>query len=318
MTARPAPGSRIVRLAARPARRGDPLVRGRGLADRDLERLRERHHRQLHDPRPVHVRARRAAAVLLLVPRSCRTPTRLPSARPRPTSTRFATGRSTRASATSRRRPRATPSTRTASSSASASPTSARATSSCGSRRPSRAAPRPRPASTAVTTSSSVNGKPVADLIRTRRDRDDLRPGAGRRHRRDRVARPGRAEQRATLAKRLVTIPTVSQTAVRHPVRLLPRRLHPLPQLRAALGRGAQHRLPAAAGPGRDRARARRALQRRRARLGGAAPGGPDRRRAARGPGVRPVHPQRQAGEPQHRLPLRERSLRRWRSAAWW
>ena len=45
----------------------------------------------------------------------------------------------------------------------------------------------------------SVGGKPVADLIRTRRDRDDLRPGAGRLLDRDRVAG---AERPASGARR--------------------------------------------------------------------------------------------------------------------
>ena len=152
-------------------------------------------------------------------------------------------GRSTRASATSRRRPRATRSTRTASSSASASPTSGRARPSCASRRPSPAARPPTRGWTAGDTLLSVNGKAVADLLRTGEINTDLRRRAGRRHRRRHLARPrGAGRRRATLAKRLVTIPTVSQTAVLDAGGRAGR-LHPLPQLRPALGRGPQHRL---------------------------------------------------------------------------
>ena len=181
----------------------------------------------------------------------------------------------------------------------------------------SRAARRPRRASTAATTWLSVNGKPVADLIRTGEIATVFGPEQVGVTAEIAWRAPGGPERRATLAKRLVTIPTVSQTAVFASGSARVGYIH-FRNFVAALRRRAQHRLPAAARPGRDRARARRALQRRRARLGGAAPGGPDRRPAARGPGVRAVHPQRQADEPQHGLPLREPSRRRSASAGWW
>ena len=82
--------------------------------------------------------------------------------------------------------------------------------------------------------------------------------------------------QSATVAKRLVTIPTVSQTATYDVGSSRVGYIH-FRQLRAALRRRALEGLPAAQGPGRHRPGARPALQRRRAGLGRAAPGRPDR-----------------------------------------
>jgi len=103
-------------------------------------------------PRAVHVRARRSAGLLLLVQGA---------PEPRPGLVLLARGVPRRRALPPARlelqlhhsRPRATPSTRTASSSASASPTSGRPTPSCGSRRPSPAARPPTPGWTAGTRS---------------------------------------------------------------------------------------------------------------------------------------------------------------------
>ena len=298
---------------ARPARRARPLLRGRGLlAHRAGHRQRQRH-RQLHDPRPVHVRARRAAVLLLLVQGAAEPRPGRASPRPRPTSRPSATGRSTRPTATSRRRPRATRSTPTASSSASASPTSRRATPSCASRRPSPAARRPRRAWTAATRSCRSNGKAVADLHpHAARSARSSAPSRSASLARSRLARRRRAGSGAR---------TLTKRAGHDPDRLADRRDRSAGSARVGYLHFRNFVQPsvealntaftAAQRPGRHRARARPALQRRRARLGRAAPRGPDRGAAARRPGVRAVHPQRQADEPQHGLQASRRSRRR-------
>jgi hypothetical protein len=67
----------------------------------------------------------------------------------------------------------------------------------------------------------AVRFKPIAPggpggggRARQGRDRHRLRPGAGGRHRRGHVARPRGTQHRATMVKREVTIPTVSQPAL--------------------------------------------------------------------------------------------------------
>ncbi len=146
-----------------------------------------------------------------------------------------------------------------------------------------------------------------------RRDRHDLRPRAGRLLDAGLVAG----------ARRLRAERDAHQAAGDDPDGVADRRdqlrfracgLRPLPQFRPAVGRGAQHGLPAAQGPGRDGPRPRPALQRRRPGVGRAAPRGADRRLAARRPDIRAVHAQRQADEPQHAPTASRASRRRSRS----
>ena len=282
------------------------LVRGRLLADRLFERLREQHVRQLHHPRSVQLRARRAPGVLLLVPGA---------AEPRPGLLQLARGLPRRRAlpdarlelqlhhveGLERRLLLGKPVHRLRPLLQAYGRPGAAAHADLPGQPGSRGRSRPRSLPRVGQWQDRRGPDPH------RRDRDDLRPGAGRGDRRDRVARPRRPGAAGD----------AHQAAGDDPHRLAdrgdrvgidPRRLSPLPQLRAALDRGPQHRVPAAAGPGGERAGAGPALQRRRARLGGAAPRRPDRRAAARGPGVRPVHPQRQADEPRHGLPLREQA----------
>ena len=121
----------------------------------------------------------------------------------------------------------------------------------------------------------SVNGKAVADLLRT----GEINTIFG-------AEQVGVAADLAWRDMQGRDPAPPSEAPGHHPHRVADRRperrwfaggLHPLPQLRPALGGGPQYRLHPASRPGGDGARPRSPVQRRRARLGRAAPGGPDR-----------------------------------------
>ena len=136
-----------------------------------------------------------------------------------------------------------------------------------------------------------------------RGDQLDLRRERGRRPRRPHLAAPRRGRDERHPDQARGDDPHRFRHAHPDPGRPA-RRLRPLPQLRPALDGRAQHRLLRPARGGSERARARPALQRRRARERGPAPGRAHRGRAHERRGLRGVLPQRQERESQQRAPL--------------